>query len=130
MTVEFKVGDKVKIEKSSEYYSDDWCLNPSDEVGTVIEVRIARITGYTIRVQWKAGVNVYRPEDLKMDKAKLLIEEYEDSYKDVVILDTKSSVEYVYARTSDGEDVQLTEKQVKKIRKQLKAWLDNKQLSA
>lgn len=58
----FKVGDKVKISPSSEYYGDGG-TNPKDVVGTLSEIRTDR--EYVYRVIWSSGAtNVYKREDL------------------------------------------------------------------
>jgi hypothetical protein len=65
--LKFKVGDRVKIAKTSEYY-DRGNDNPADVEGTVTETgRIGRISGATLdlKVKWDNGRNnSYNPEDL------------------------------------------------------------------
>lgn len=63
----FKVGDKVKIVKGSEY-DEGRDYNPSDTVGTISEVR--HELEYRYMVEWPQGKNAYRPEDLELAEDK------------------------------------------------------------
>ena len=64
----FKVGDKVKISKDSEYYGVDATYNPADKVGTVIEVQKADYSSrLKVKVLWDKESNIsntYAHEDL------------------------------------------------------------------
>lgn len=137
MAKQFKVGDKVKIHKSSEYYKWNTSTNPKDVEGTITSTTAG--VGHSIRVQWTGSAqNVYRPADLKLVKVKAPkageSKDYADSEGDNLEVDTESSKEYVYFTTSegstgDGQIVRLKQEDVKKIRKQLGHWLDNQKAS-
>lgn len=137
MAKQFKVGDKVKIRKSSEYYSYGTSSNPADVEGTVNSVSAG--AGHPIRVQWPGSQsNVYRLKDLKLSKVKepkeKLLKEvtYTDLCDDTLEVDTSMSGQvYIAAGNieggafgTDGPYVELEVSDVKKLRKQLKAWLD------
>lgn len=142
MAKQLKIGDVVKIKKASEYHNSGTSHNPACN-GVISELYPEHSERrHSIRVKWENGTtNVYRPTDLKLAKEKVkedLLAEiiYKDSCGDFVEVDTEMSGD-VYFRTGkmDGDDpefdrtIVLSKKQVKKIRKQLKAWLD-KQVSA
>ena len=57
----FKVGDKVKINPESMYFSLD-CQLPYGVIGHV--TRDQGTDGYWIEVRWDGGQNTYRKEDL------------------------------------------------------------------
>ena len=57
----FKVGDKVKINPESIYFSLD-CQLPYGVIGLVIADQ--KIPGDWIEVRWDGGQNSYRKEDL------------------------------------------------------------------
>ncbi len=59
--MEFKVGDRVKIAKGSQYYGADTSHNPEDVVGV-----IDYSSGDSITVDWPDGHNSYAPEDLEL----------------------------------------------------------------
>ena len=64
----FKIGDKVKIAKTSEYYRKGDYSNPCDIEGTVNNYELDE-ESHTIRVSWSNGrYNVYRPEDLEYSR--------------------------------------------------------------
>jgi len=136
MAKQFKVGDKVQIKKSSQYYKEDSPHNPQKMNGEVIEVNGGG--DHNIRVKWDNGnTNIYNVSDLKISTgaSENLLQEiyYKDECSDVLEVDTECSGQ-VYIRTGEGDNsedfvnegktVMLNRKQVKKVRKQLKAWLD------
>lgn len=137
MAKQLKVGDKVKIKKSSEYFKENTPYNPQGVVGTVIDT--CQGSSHTIRVEWPGSKrNSYRLKDLKLavekaPKENLLAEiNYTDCCDDVLEVDTtmRSHV-YISAGEldSDGDfdsskSIEVKVEQVKKLRKQLKAWLD------
>jgi len=137
MAKQFKVGDKVQIKKSSQYYGDGDSSNPININGRV--TCNSGSSDHNISVDWDNGSsNVYNEHDLKVIKElnidTSLIDEiyYKDAGDDVLEVDTEISQE-VFFRLGQGEGsefesqevtVMLTRKQVKKLRKQLKAWLD------
>lgn len=139
MAKQLKIGDKVKIKKGSEYFGRNTATNPAGVEGVVlsVEAEYRPADSHTIRVQWPNGTNSYRRSDLKLAKPKapkenLLAEIiYKDSCGDFIEVDTEMSGE-VYFRSGnmDGDvpefdrTVIMSTKQVKKVRKQLKAWLD------
>lgn len=138
MAKQFKVGDKVKIRKSSQFYGKHRTMNPADVEGIITET--SRSISFPIRVQWPGEkiFNGYRVDDLKLVKVKAPKageeKHYEDSEGDNLEVDTVSSKEYVYFTTSegstgDGQIVRLRAEDVKKIRKQLGHWLDNQKPS-
>ena len=66
----FKVGDKVRIAKSSKYYGGDTEVNPKDVEGEVIRVN-NNSTDYKYSVAWgKKGSNSYRDSDLELVESK------------------------------------------------------------
>jgi hypothetical protein len=72
--VKLKLGDKVKIAKTSEYYEEDRPSNPRNIAGTIIE----RNKGHVwIRVKWSNGEeNSYREYDLVLfneDSTELVV---------------------------------------------------------
>lgn len=61
----FKIGDKVRIRKDSEYYIDNTKNNPADIVGEIYEIVVAYDHNYY--VNWEnGGDNSYREEDLEL----------------------------------------------------------------
>ena len=65
MLVMIKVGSKVKIAKSSVYYTRNTEYNPTDVVGTVVTV-YADNRSYKYRVRWESTHNSYRTKDLEL----------------------------------------------------------------
>ena len=64
-SIEFKVGDKVKIRKDSEYYCDDDDTNPKDTEGVVKSLHLSY--DHPVRVNWSNGdYNYYRNVDLEL----------------------------------------------------------------
>lgn len=70
----FKVGDKVKIVKGSEY-DEGIDSNPSDTVGVIEALRTGN--RYLYSVKWPRGSNNYRPEDLTLAESEAKPETYE-----------------------------------------------------
>lgn len=65
----FKVGDRVRISKDSEYYVGSFYSNPTDVTGTVSEVREDEPFRY--RVDWDNGLgNNYKINDLYLYSEK------------------------------------------------------------
>jgi len=143
MAKQLKVGDSVKIKKSSQYYGSSDSYNPAGLVGEVQSHDGS--SDHPIRVKWSNGnANVYNSNDLKLatpksPKENLLAEIlYTDACDDVLEVDT-SMRGHVYIGAgeldSDGDfdssqTIELTVEDVKKLRKQLKAWLDKNHPSA
>lgn len=68
----FKVGDRVKIKKTSEYYNLGKA-NPKI-VGTIEDIHVQSAFGLSIKVQWDNGLkNTYSEKDL-VDSEKDLVE--------------------------------------------------------
>lgn len=65
MHVMIKVGSKVKIAKSSEYYTYNTVYNPADEIGTVVTV-YNDYRSYKYLVHWESTHNSYRTKDLEL----------------------------------------------------------------
>lgn len=65
MHVMIKVGSRVKIAKSSEYYKHNTEHNPADEIGTVVTVYNDN-RSYKYRVKWESTQNSYRTKDLEL----------------------------------------------------------------
>ena len=64
--MKFKVGDKVKISKFSEYYGRGTAYNPSNVKGVVIWDNLSDdMRGFMYRVRWPEGENSYRYKDLE-----------------------------------------------------------------
>lgn len=136
MAKQLNVGDKVKIKKSSQYYGSDDSYNPQKVVGTVLSND--GTDDHPIRVQWPVDANVYNISDLKLAKTKAPKEDlltevlYTDECDDVLEVDTSMRGQvYIGAGQldSDGDfdsekTIELHVEDVKKLRKQLKAWLD------
>lgn len=136
MAKQFKVGDKVQIKKSSQYYAENTPHNPQKVVGTVLET--TQSGDHSIRVEWPGDKrNSYRLKDLKLAVPKVkenLLKEvlYTDECDDVLEVDTSMRGQvYIGAGEldSDGDfdsekTIELNVEDVKKLRKQLKAWLD------
>ncbi|QYW06595.1 hypothetical protein uav_064 [Pseudomonas phage UAVern] len=141
MAKQLKIGDKVKIKRSSEYFGKSATHNPANVVGEVIALSTSG-HDLNIRVEWPGEHrNSYNREDLKLAKAKapkpqedLLAEiVYKDMCDDALEVDTEMrSCVYIAKGTvdsdgdfdRDGSSVELQKDAVKKLRKQLKAWLD------
>jgi hypothetical protein len=80
MNKTFKVGDKVMIDSSSEYYSDELDLsNPKDVEGTITEIEGEDWSGgLGIIVKWDNGrTNGYNKVDLKLAKKESYIHDEE-----------------------------------------------------
>jgi hypothetical protein len=80
MNKAFKVGDKVMIDSSSEYYSDELDLsNPKDVEGTITEIEGEDWSGgLGIIVKWNNGkINGYNKVDLKLAKKESYIHDEE-----------------------------------------------------
>lgn len=129
---EFKVGSKVKIAPTSEFYGIS-SSNPKDEVGIVVEVKAVPLG---VRVNWSDSIhNSYNLTDLILvgkepRKAKPgKDKEYVDPEGDILEVDTASSDEYVYFTTQDGNSstIRLGIEHVKKIRKQLGHWINTQE---
>jgi len=63
----FKVGDKVTIKRTSEYYGQGFD-NPIDEVGEI--VNIIRGVDLGMLVRWSDYSNCYNEEDLELAVVK------------------------------------------------------------
>lgn len=64
-----KVGDKVKIRTTSEFYNDGWENNPVDVVGVVINLKgTGTDCGLPIDVKWPGitPANDYAEADLEV----------------------------------------------------------------
>jgi hypothetical protein len=71
--IEFKVGDKVMIDESSEYYGDDCDANPKDTIGVISDINDNDFLN--IIVDWPTGQeNSYNKHDLKLAKQKSYID--------------------------------------------------------
>lgn len=138
MAKQFKVGDKVKIATTSQYYTGGVSHNPRDTKGTIIEVN--GTSGFKYRVEWNATTrNSYRDGDLvpfKQPKEKDMAGKeklYVDVGGDLLEVDTLTATDSVYFTTADEDDGTVDDgcifkadvETVKKIRKQLTKWLDN-----
>jgi len=79
MNKAFKVGDKVMIDSSSEYYSDNDTSNPRDVEGTITEIEGEDwLGGLGIIVKWDNGkINGYNKVDLKLAKKESYIHDEE-----------------------------------------------------
>jgi hypothetical protein len=80
MNKAFKVGDKVMIDSSSEYYSDELdSSNPKDVEGTITEIEgEGYVGGLGIIVKWDNGkINGYNKVDLKLAKKESYIHDEE-----------------------------------------------------
>jgi hypothetical protein len=84
MNKAFKVGDKVMIDVSSEYYEDNSYANPRDVEGTITEIEGEEgygglgIGGLGIIVKWDNGkINGYNKVDLKLAKKESYIHDEE-----------------------------------------------------
>jgi hypothetical protein len=80
MNKAFKVGDKVMIDSSSEYYSDELdSSNPKDVEGIITEIEgEGYVGGLNIIVKWDNGkINGYNVVDLKLAKQKSYIHDEE-----------------------------------------------------
>lgn len=129
MAKQFNVGDRVKLNKAG---LKQFGNQSNGSTGVVKEP--ADGEGW-YWVEWEAGRgNNYKTEHLKSAKedqdllAEIL---YKDSCGDFIEVDTEMSGEvYIRSGTMEGDDPEfertiiLSPKQVKKVRKQLKAWLD------
>lgn len=138
MAKQLKVDDKVKIKKSSQYYREQDSSNPIGVTGTV--TRNDRTSDHNIFVTWDNGhTNVYNVSDLKLADKPAKVKEnllteilYTDVCDDVLEVDTSMRGQvYIGAGQldSDGDfdsekTIELKVEDVKKLRKQLKAWLD------
>ncbi len=66
INMKYKVGDTVKILKSSLWYNNG-PFNPKDEVGKIISFNLSDNMGLPIEVEWeKAGKNEYAAQDLEL----------------------------------------------------------------
>lgn len=75
MGIVYKVGDKVKINKGSNYYGIHDDHNPAESVGTITEVLDPDHENHCITVRWKGyHTNVYKPTDLEPAESTLLWE--------------------------------------------------------
>jgi len=80
MNKAFKVGDKVMIDSSSEYYSDELdSSNPKDVEGIITEIEgEGYVGGLNIIVNWDNGkINGYNAVDLKLAKKESYIHDEE-----------------------------------------------------
>ena len=77
LSVKFKVGDKVKISKSSPFYRDNDPSNPRDVVGVVkwnASASYATVGDQVFVVSWRGGVeNDYRGIDLELAEEEVFI---------------------------------------------------------
>ncbi len=76
---ELKVGDKVKIAPTSEYYGRDSRSNPAEEIGIISRLR--KSDDYFYNVEWKDGGNAYRHSDLILvssESEKVISNTFED----------------------------------------------------
>ena len=138
MAKKLKVGDMVTLKKSSQYYGSDSAYNPSDIKGEVISHDGSHEGDHPLRVRWSNGnTNVYNSVDLKRadkePKENLLAEvHYTDVCDDTLEVDTSMRAQVSIGAgglDSDGDfdsekTIELNVEDVKKIRKQLKVWLD------
>ena len=71
----FKVGDEVRIRRSSDYYGDDMSSNPRDVIGVVgsVDTGTYHRDSHSIYVNWPGCSNNYRGEDLERPE-KILLE--------------------------------------------------------
>jgi hypothetical protein len=135
-----KVGDRVRMSAAGKArWGNDRC-NPHDGEGTV-----SNVDSTWTQVRWDNSlINSYKEGQLelvesaqkekkvKLTKGKEKV--YVDRDGDQFEVDTITSQEYVYFTTgnseedglADGQVVRLSAEDVKKIRKQLGKWLDNK----
>lgn len=129
MAKQFKVGDRVKMNKAGVKQFGD----QSKGSAGVIE-QAADGDGW-FWVKWEAGNgNNYKTEHLKREAKPAKLEEklYTDDAEDLLEVDTVTSTDKVYFTTAEAEDGTVDAGQifaadvamVKKIRKQLKVWLD------
>lgn len=58
----FKVGDVVRIQKTSKYYGKHPTADPADKDGIVIRLKDS---GFRYRVEWGDGENSYNESDLE-----------------------------------------------------------------
>jgi hypothetical protein len=74
--IEFKVGDEVMIDESSEYYGDCDRTNPKDTIGVISDIIDTDFPDELgIIVDWPTGqTNSYNKSDLKLAKQKSYID--------------------------------------------------------
>ena len=79
--MKYRIGDKVRIRKDSEYYGEHEYYNPANLVGEIIDIRLKG--QYPYKVQWYIYAdNNYRESDLEFwghpinDLNKLLYPDY------------------------------------------------------
>lgn len=73
----FKVGDKVKIRKDSEYYGECVISNPAERVGYIERMDSKQDSSHHfIKVSWGDSYNAYRADDLELVKEESLNENF------------------------------------------------------
>lgn len=136
-----KVGDKVMLKETSVWATANSHRpdsgNPLNMVGKVRDPN--RHHELDVEVRWSNGmVNQYNQRDLILQEdqpptkkeQKLSYKKYKDTYEDYFKVDTqysKTSVSFEPMAQTDGGDspmVMLDAEAVKRLRKQLKNWLD------
>lgn len=137
----FKIGDKVMLKETSVWATtNSYSLsstNPLNMIGEVINPN--RHHELDVEVRWSNGmVNQYNQRDLLLQEdqpqtkkePKLSYKKYKDACEDYFKVDTKCSkiaVSFEPMEQTDGGDspaVLLDAEAVKRLRKQLKNWLD------
>ncbi|WPJ20625.1 hypothetical protein vBPFY1MI_142 [Pseudomonas phage vB_PF_Y1-MI] len=137
----FKIGDKVMLKETSGWVTvrsmNPCSANPINMIGEVIDPN--RHHELDVEVRWSNGmVNQYNQRDLLLQEdqpptkkePKLSYKKYKDAYEDYFKVDTKYSSDFVSfepMRDENGEgsqDVIISAEGVKRLRKQLKNWLD------
>lgn len=136
-----KVGDKVMLKETSGWVTvrsmNPCSANPINMIGEVLNPN--RDHELDVEVRWSNGmVNQYNQRDLILQEdqpptkkePKLSYKKYKDAYEDYFKVDTKCSkiaVSFEPMEQTDGGDspaVLLDAEAVKRLRKQLKNWLD------
>lgn len=130
-----KVGDIVELRPDSSWASSGSTpSNPLGIQGTVTSVSTHFSDALGIRVDWANGmVNSYRftdltlissPKDKEAAQGKLKYKKYADDHGDSFKVDCKYSTQHVSFEPNQGEIVVINALAVKRLRKQLKNWLD------
>lgn len=144
-----KVGDRVRMSAAGKARWMDSPSNPHESIGTVQNVdstwtqvrwdspRTGMVNSYKegqleLVASASTSTSTQKEKKVKLTKGKEKV--YVDRDGDQFEVDTITSQEYVYFTTgnseedglADGQVVRLSTEDVKKIRKQLGKWLDNK----
>lgn len=132
----FKINDRVRLTETGKA---KYASQARDSDGTV---KADATSAGWISVRWDSGhQNCYKAADIELlnppkpQKEKNMEGKekvYKDREGDQLEVDTATSDEFIYFTTaesadlslSDGQTVRLTREDVKKIRKQLRKWLD------